>query len=419
MPLFRKFTVTLFTSYLVTLGAFVLVFWALSNYAEFSPLWAGVGGVAVATGLGATMAYIISGGLHEVVKIATTISEGDLTQQIDYKARDEFGELAAAFNRMTFELSRMVQEIKSTGFSVAQHASGLSELSSELVESNALSTKKMDEIAVSAFQQLNLIRKNEELIGTVSRSSARINEISEETYSLSQQTQDSASTGSEMAESAQELMQTASSQIRDAVRNMKGFHLGLRRIGDLVKRINNIAEQTHILAINATIEAKRAGEAGIGFSVIANEVRRLSDDVRSFSSEITGLSTEIISNAERVIHIVSEGSDSLDNARGSVNKAGSAHTAVYDNTLAIFERVKEIYKLIQDQTTTTDTLVRGMNEIARLAEDYSSKTQESVSAIHLQTESTSELAEKAEFLTSLSRQLEDSVETFKVSDDVN
>lgn len=415
-----RFSVVLLLSYLMVAVVCALVItWVHTLTGRGAMLLPGIAGVMTSATLGLIATVILRRRIAPLVETAAQVSAGDLRKTIEYTARDDFGELATSFNRMIRDLQRIIRDIKQTGAQVAENAAVISSLSQQINQGNGISTEIITQISTSAEEQLRIIERNIQVLEKVSRSSDEINQVARATFEISKQVKNEAEEGSSMAEKAEEGMGKAADRSKESLRQMRGFNMGLKRIGDLVKRINAIAEQTHVLAINAAIEAKRAGDTGIGFSVIANEVRRLSDDVRSFSAEITGLSTEIASSAEQVIDAISQTSESLAETRRMVGRAGTAHKAVVEQTIQVFDRVYAIYKQTEEQNFGTAQLVNVMEEFARSRHDYTQRTQEARDTIQGQYDTTKTLVEQADSLLTLSKQLESGVEAFKVSEDEN
>jgi len=194
-----------------------------------------------------------------------------------------------------------------------------------------------------------------------------------------------------------------------------GFGERTQKIGKIVEVITGISQQTNLLALNAAIEAAHAGEYGRGFSVVADEIRKLSEATRRSAEEITALvgeigkeSTRVLSTMEAGTLEIREGREVIDTVRGSLDR-------IIQATVEVAQGVREISTLAGDQARGADEMVKATEEISRIAEDNAAATQEASAATEELTASLEQMAGSAHDLAQLAGGLRQMAGRFTVA----
>ncbi|MBI3002502.1 MAG: hypothetical protein HYY54_02535 [candidate division NC10 bacterium] len=179
--------------------------------------------------------------------------------------------------------------------------------------------------------------------------------------------------------------------------------------------ITKIAQQTHLLALNATIEAARAGEYGKGFTVVAEEIRKLAGEAASSAERIASITREIQDESTRVLVSMEGATREIDAGRKVMTLTGEALEDIVRVVVDEVKKVQEISALTQQQTKGAEELVKTIDEIAKVAEDNAASTEEASAASTEQTASMEQMAEAAQQLQALAVSLKALVARFRVT----
>ena len=180
------------------------------------------------------------------------------------------------------------------------------------------------------------------------------------------------------------------------------------KVGGIVNTINAIAEQTNLLALNAAIEAARAGENGKGFSVVAEEIRNLSEETNSKLKEITVIVSEMMKQTENAVKAMERANLEVDKGVSIVKETDEAFVNILKSIENIVQHVSEILDITSDEVASSDKVVALINSVATITEsnsdsckNVSEATQEEVNAINSLTATAEETSAMAEELLKL------------------
>ncbi len=312
---------------------------------------AAVVGIAVAW----FITRMITRPIRQTVTALGHLSEGDLTQKLNIKSKDEFGDLSAAFNVLADKFLTSIGRISETATGLGTTSEQLNSTADQLASGATEATQASATVAAAAEEMsLNLktVAGSTESVSTnVTTVSAAMEEMTATVANIARNAERSAA----VAANAAELAKTTNGQIA---------HLGASadEIGSVIEVIQDIAEQTNLLALNATIEAARAGESGKGFAVVATEVKELAkqtaaatDDIGNRIEAIQGSSNQAVSAIQEISTVIDE-----------VNEvARSIASAVEEQSIT----TKEISQNITSTATSTETVSTTVNESASASQE--------------------------------------------------
>ena len=281
--------------------------------------------------------------------------DGDLTRQLPIHGRDEIGASATAFNRFSQSLRQMLLEVRERTGQVNQAVS-------------ALATETAD-ISQHSSQQAQAATSTASAVAQLSGSISRIADAA------SQAEQAARSAGDEAEQVAHSVHSTASEigRIADTIRRIDGVLDGLEsrseQISSIVQVIKDIAEQTNLLALNAAIEAARAGEAGRGFAVVADEVRKLAERTASATVEIAGSIREVQEATAGAAGSMDEAIHQVENGVMLAERAASSISQIREHNLGVLATVGHIASATAEQSTASRDIARHIDAIHGMTAD--------------------------------------------------
>ncbi len=381
------------------------------------PFWSGALVLFLDLVIGLSAAWlaskILTRRLRELAGIASIISRGDLRRKVESGGRDETAELALAINTLRENLLRIVDEVRVTTAHINYSALSLSNASKEINASSEEITSTSEVIARGAEEQALEVEQitgiTQQFAGTAEKVAGRSREVHQMSSDASRRAIEG---GEDVCRAAGSIAELAAQNERSH-QAVKGFQARASEIGKIVTVISSISHQTHLLAVNAAIEAVRAGEEGRGFAVVAEEVSRLADSVQELAGQISEISTELLDGAGLLAEEFRDSLASADDVRKLMEQSASSFDSIIKairNTHALSE---EISGLTGSQNEAAVEVVRSLQRISAVAARNAGGTEAAYSATRGQVESTSELAESAHELAGASEHLQELISVFK------
>lgn len=335
-------------------------------------------GVAVAflaaIALGLIITRSITGPLAEALRSAMRVAQRDLSHRIEVRGTDEVAELLTALDTMQVNLKATVTEI---GSAADQLASASEELNNVTEESSRGLTRQNDEIQQAATAVNEMTAAVEE----VARNATGASEASEVTSR-------SVVEGRDQVRSAVSSVNTMTEVITDSTKKVEVLAVRINEISKVLEVIRSIAEQTNLLALNAAIEAARAGEQGRGFAVVADEVRALAHRTQTSTSDIESMMHQVRTGAEEAVSAMSRSKDLAIETRLQAVEAGSALDRITEGVALINEKNMVIASAAEEQAQVAREVDRNLVNI----QDLSTQT---ATGAHQTSASSSELSRLA------------------------
>ncbi|WP_340397951.1 methyl-accepting chemotaxis protein [Paenibacillus sp. FSL E2-0202] len=378
----------------------------------------GVTGLSVV--LAVILALLISGRIIKPLRDVNTqlkeIADGDadLTRKLSVRSKDEIGELAFNFNKMTDNLGTMIEQVKLSANSLANSSTKLRSDSGVTAGATERISHIMGEVASGTARQMNDLQTN---TITISEISLGIGQIAASVQDISESSHRSAAfaiTGDESLHAAGQQMESINRSIQSLSQQVQGFVNRSQEIGSIVGVIKGIASQTNMLALNATIEAARAGEQGRGFAVVADQVRKLAEQSAESANQIAEMATGIQSEADDAMKVMMSSMREVKGGTEIIEEAGRSFGEIRLSIDSLAEQVQEVSGAVEEITAAADEIVESIRNVTQISETTAASTQHVSAASQEQMASVEQIASSASELSTMAHGLQGLVARFNV-----
>lgn len=314
-----------------------------------------LGGIALASGFLVMLSITspLSNMLHMLKDIAE--GEGDLTHRLEEGRKDEFGELSHWFNRFVDNIHAIISQ-------VAGNIGQLSAAANQLHSTAEQIATAAEEVAC---QSVTVATASEEMSATSHDISLNCSLASE----ISSRANATASGGATVVQETLEGMHKIAERVQESARTVENLGARSDQIGAIVGTIEDIADQTNLLALNAAIEAARAGEQGRGFAVVADEVRALADRTTKATKEIGEMIKAIQGETTGAVNSMENGVREVERGMDSSRKSGDALQQIVDAINDVSMQVHQIATAAEEQTAVTGEISSNIHQITDVVHD--------------------------------------------------
>ena len=359
--------------------------------------------------IGFSLAFYIARGISKpaalVAETALRVAGGDLTvSELKVKSRDEIRDLADAFNKMVTNLKNMINQINATSQSVAATSEELSSNSEEATKATQQVAQTIGQVAEGSGNQAQsvteIVQVMDQMAMSIQQVAAGAGEQSKNVINTTDMVNDMVNKVDTMAEGMEQVKQAAEQNgavaesggksvdktvdgmlrvkeaVFDTAQRIQELGQQSQKIGEIIQVIDDIAEQTNLLALNAAIEAARAGEHGKGFAVVADEVRKLAERSGNATKEIAQLITDIQRGTEVAVESMGVGTKEVEEGVSLAQEAGQSLSEIVAGVKNTGENVNRIMELINDILSGSQEVSKAVNNVAAITEENTAAAEE-------------------------------------------
>ncbi len=364
------------------------------------------------------LGYLIIRSIHHPIRYlrgrVREIAEGNLAVDIRTFSQDELGELTADFNIMVSRMKELISTVSQSIGRVNTSAHELTFIAEQTTATGEEMTSGINEIAVGASEQASLTEATSGETMALSDTIEKVNVRNKKMTSLSSEAEIVLRGGMDKVKKLQDhnLQTTEANQL--VVQHIEGLAEQMLTISTIVQTINEVSEQTKLLALNASIEAARAGDSGKGFAVVATEIRKLSTMTYESTERINTTIARLKAEVSQTLQVMNQTEVIISEQSLIVQESGTVFESIMDMLKEIISSIQEMDGDIGQMNVSREQVISSIIKISDVARDAASATEEISSASNDQSQAYSHLHSAAEQLKQSSQQVSEMISRFRI-----
>lgn len=347
----------------------------------------------------------------ELNRVMESVLRGDLTVRGEVSNKDELGDITIRFNEVLDNIQELLKESQDISGIVASSSFKVNQAMSEASQHISYT---MMEITKGTREQSNQVRGSHESMVKVIDGIERVMTNMIQSESQVKVTQDVVDKGTQVLLQQRNKMNDTKGATERVEQVIEKLKLKSKEIGEVVIFINSITAQINLLSLNASIEAARAGESGRGFSVVANEIKKLADLSKQHTSKISALIIDVQRNIQNVDTEVQETHQSINQQEISLKSIEEVFERIRDSIERVAYGVKEVTGQTYNMHEAMDVMKKAMSGITKVIENTAYQTEDNMATMEEQTASIQEITVAMNYLSEQAEVLDSIIEKFKL-----
>lgn len=364
--------------------------------------------------LSVVIARMIVRPIKEVKGLLTEAENGDFTVKGSYQSKDEIGELTTSFNNMTNTLQSVFTTVQDSSQQVASASEQLSASAEQNSKASEHITLTVQELASGSDKQVDKVADSSKVITEITNHTKTIADHTEKITKDVLHASEMSLEGNQAIKKVNEQMNSIYENVNSLSEAIKGLNDRSNEIGQITNVITGISAQTNLLALNAAIEAARAGEHGKGFAVVADEVRKLAEESTSSTEKIAQLIQLIQSDTDKTIQTMKKAAEEVYSGLNVVHVAGDSFQKIELAVNGVVSQIEDISESLKKLANGTDIVNESIQNVSDVAKESAMITQNISAATEEQLASMEEISSSSQSLARLADDLQIVIKQFKI-----
>lgn len=372
--------------------------------------------VVLTLSFGIFLFYSIKRNTHAINRSILDIAQagGDLTRRVKVRSKDEFSEIANSTNVLIASIADLVRRVRELTVNVSASGQELMASSDETALTIQSIADSTNEIATGSDQTLRSMTEAIQKMNSLEEATRYLNNDAQSVKEATDHMIEAAQKGGESVQHSSNVMMSIEETMANTTQTVESLGTKSNEITSIIKTITAIAEQTNLLALNAAIEAARAGEHGRGFAVVADEVRKLAEQSQKAAKEVTGIVTSIQSEVTSIVKQNHEGVESVIRGVEVANETNASLDQIMNQTNETISIIDKMVKQIEETLNFSQEVAASFIEVTQIAENTASNTETSAAAAEQGSAAMEEINASAVELSHQADELSKVVNEFKL-----